>query len=58
MYGAKMSFSEAQQKEISKAMKGTYASHVLKRLLVLKLRALDQYDNKKQGRWRGCMKPQ
>ena len=42
-------FTAAQCQEIKDAMKGTYAGHVYKRLLALKLRAVEQYDNEKAG---------
>lgn len=45
----KASFSGAQEREIKEAMKGTHPSHVYKRLLVLQLRAVNRYDNKKAG---------
>ena len=49
----KMSFTDEQREEIQKAMKGKHAGHVYKRLLVLKLRAVDQYDNEKAGKVAG-----
>lgn len=49
----KLLFTDQQREEIERAMKGTHAGHVYKRLLVLKLRAVDQYDNEKAGKAAG-----
>ena len=46
-------FTESQCQEIKAGMQGTYPGHVYKRLLALKLRAVDQYDNEKAGQITG-----
>lgn len=46
-------FTDQQRQEIESAMKGTHAGHVYKRLLVLKLRAVDHYDNERAGKVAG-----
>lgn len=49
----RIQFTESQCEEIKQAMQGTYPGHVHKRLLALKLRAIDQYDNEKAGQIAG-----
>ena len=51
--GQKKRFTERDREEINKSMRGTHPGHVYKRLLALKLRAIDEYDNETAGKIAG-----
>ena len=52
----RMSFNEQEAEQIVQAQKGTYPNHIVKRLLALKLKAVDGMDNRAIGKIVGLHK--